>query len=242
MQICRGFTDIQWTSLRQRLSAPAGTLSADEDAWQCAIEVFSRRMGERYIASIEALDKADSKADVEVEPDAPADCSTLPTRDEATTVVPGFAILALCCLLIETLQSFRTRTVVVPPTAGPCTYPTGACVRSPNTTTAEAFKQFLRRPSFRGAFDDEAIAASFVRGVRNGILHEAETRKWIVWRDEPENNVVGMEEGRFVLNRREFYLAVRAEFDSYISELRNPLAVDLRQRFRKKMDDLVSEC
>jgi hypothetical protein len=106
-QICRGFTDEQWKRLRTRLTQPDGQLSDDEAAWMCAVEVFERRIRERFLSCVEALEKADSRSRPEVGPGAPADCSTLPKDAKTHVVVPGFSIMALCCLLIETLQSFR---------------------------------------------------------------------------------------------------------------------------------------
>lgn len=164
IQICRGFTDQQGRLLRRRLD------DGDESAWTCAIDVFKRRMKERSFSCIEVLMDADSKLDVTIGPEAPPDCSTLPDDTGKNVVVPGFAILALCCLLAETLQGFRQ----IPPkraaVAGPCTFPQGQCIKP---TTTDQFREFLRRSAFRGAFDDEKIATEFVKDVRNGIFHEA---------------------------------------------------------------------
>src|SRR6185437_3853458 len=165
MQICRGFTDTQWRELRKRLQQD-GRPSNDDAAWRCAIEVFERRISERFLSCVEALQTNDSKLDVEVPSEAPADCSTLPKGVEKDAVVPGFAIMALCCLLIETLQSFREAHESPPPAADSCTYPNGSCVR-PHPATTDAFRNFLQLPAFRGEFDDKEIATSFVRGVRN---------------------------------------------------------------------------
>jgi hypothetical protein len=112
VQICRGFTVAQWKKLYTRLMKPDGSNSDDQDAWCCAIEVFERRVCERFLSCIEALESADSRSDVSVRDDAPPDCSNLPQRNDA--VVPGFAIMALCCLLAETLQSFRCKTDMPP--------------------------------------------------------------------------------------------------------------------------------
>jgi hypothetical protein len=114
-------------------------------------------------------------------------------------------------------------------------------MRVPQTTTADAFKAFLRRPAFEGAFADEQIATSFVNGVRNGILHEAETRNWVIWRSEPENLIVAQEGEGYALNRSTFYHALKDDFAEYLAELQNPKSVEIRSRFRKKMNDMAKE-
>jgi hypothetical protein len=233
IQICRGFTAEQWKQLRSRLETD------DQAGWSCAVDVFERRVRERFISCIDALEGADSRLDVDVPAGAPPDCSTLPD-DRTKVVVPGFAIMGLCCLLIETLQSFREAPESSGEAAGPCSYPKGPCVR-PGPSTTDLFKKFLRRPDFRREFDDETTARSFIRGVRNAILHEAETRGWVVWRDEPEGRILERQDDRYVLNRTTFLGALKSEFDSYLVELRNPVNVDLRMRFLKKMDDIVAE-
>jgi hypothetical protein len=154
-------------------------------------------------------------------------------------VVPGFTILALCCLLAETLQGFRERPAKLNSPSGPCTFQDdGKCIRP---ATTDQFREFLRRPAFRGAFDDDGVARSFVRGVRNGIFHEAETRGRVIWREEPPEQIVAREDGRYVLNRTEFYQALKAEVRDYVAEFRDPNNSELRTRFKKKMSDIVKE-
>ncbi len=212
VQICRGFTVKQWEGLRPQLE------SDHPAAWTCAIEVFERRIRERFLSSIDSLVEADSQLDVCTPMAPPPDCSTLPDDGGTPVVVPGFAITGVCCLLIETLQSFREG----------------------GESTTDRFKRFLRRPSFRNAFDDDKVATSFVRGVRNGILHNAETRGWMIWREDPPNQIVTSQGDRFILNRAEFYSAVRAEFEQYLAELRNGANEVLRSRFVEKMGDIAA--
>jgi len=239
VQICRGFTVAQWKTLHTRLVNGDGTNSDDQDAWHCAVEVFERRIHERFLSCIEALESTDSKSDISVPDGAAADCSTLPHKNEA--VVPGFAIMALCCLLAETLQSFRCKQEIPHKPEARCSYPDEPCIRVPQTSTVAAFKAYLRRPAFGGAFADEQVASSFVNGVRNGILHEAETRKWVIWRSEPENQIVAKEGEGYALNRGTFYRALKQDFTEYLEELQSPNSVEQRLRFRKKMNDMVKE-
>jgi hypothetical protein len=149
--------------------------------------------------------------------------------------------MGLCCLLVETLQSFREAADTAAHVAGPCTYPTGSCIR-PVTSTAGQFKKFLRLPAFGGEFDDHRIATRFVRGVRDGILHEAETRRCVIWREEPEGRIVEPQGDGYIVNRREFYGALKAEFERYLEELRDAANTALRDRFVKKMNDIEREC
>jgi hypothetical protein len=60
-------------------------------------------------------------------------------------------------------------------------------------------------------------------------------------RDEPADKIAAPEEDGFALNRSLFYAAVKKEFESYLRELRDPANKELRQRFKKKMDDLCRE-
>jgi hypothetical protein len=241
-QICRGFTDDQWRALKKRLISN-GVVQDDEAAWDCAIKVFERRIKERFLSCIEALEQADSRADVEVPICAPADCSTLPEDGNKKIVVPGFAIMALCCLLIETLQSFRQAPRPPAQAGGPCSYPQGSCIK-PQPSGGKLIKEFLQLASFGGAFTDNdgEAAKEFVSGIRNGILHEAETRGWVIWRDQPEGRIVEREDKRYRLNRTEFYQALRHEFEAYLGELRDTQKTDLRKRFIEKMDHIVEKC
>lgn len=176
IQICRGFTTIQWKKLHKRLIKADGTNSEDQSAWYRAIEVFERRIEERFLSCIETLELADAKLDIQTE-DESSELAPLPQNKGA--IVPGLAIMALCCLLGETLQSFRQKTESSSHRAT-CSFPNGPCLKIPQTTTADAFKAFLQRPSFGNAFANEQTASSFIRVVRNGILHEAETRGWVI--------------------------------------------------------------
>ncbi len=133
--------------------------------------------------------------------------------------------MALCCLLIETLQGFRQ---------------TAECKKK--SKTASLFKKFLRRPAFRGAFDDEGIASAFVEGIRHGILHDAETRKWVIWRNEPKGRILGSYGNRYVVNRTEFYTSLKQEVEAYLEDLRDASNASLRARFLEKMGCIVERC
>jgi hypothetical protein len=183
-------------------------------------------MRERFFSCIDALCEADTKPDGPRENRPDAEC------------IPGFSVVALCCLVVETLQSFIEDSPGTINPAEPCTFPQGNCIK-PSSGTNQLFIKFLRRPSFGEVFNGD-VAKYFVYGLRNGILHEAETRKWVIWREEPATMVAPEDDG-FALNRTLFYAAVKQEFENYLAELRNPSNEPLRRRFKKKMDDLCKE-
>lgn len=167
--LCFGFSVQDWKLLLPRLH------QGDEDAWSIAIGVFERRMTERYFSCIEALEYADTKPDV-----AKADATQSPgapeldTTEERHECIPGFAIVGLCCLLIESIQEFREERERMNTEQGPCTFPQGRCI-APSSGTNERFKAFLRHPAFNGVFSED-LAKEFCNGIRNGIMHQAETR------------------------------------------------------------------
>ena len=80
IELCRGFTTHQWRKLRPLLDGQ------DPEAWECAIEVFRRRLSERYLSSIEALIAADARVDSTYRSQN-GDCHNLP-QDETEPLIP----------------------------------------------------------------------------------------------------------------------------------------------------------
>src|SRR5258708_28254473 len=147
MELCRGFSATKWRTLRGRWK------DDEEEAWEEAIAVFERRMKERFVRCIDLLLMADRRG------------------NHREPIVSGFAIMSLCCLLAETLQSFYEGGMQrsLPDVA--CTHPTGRCAKEPST--ARALKDFLRNsPHFRGDFRNSEIRGDFSQDVRNALLHE----------------------------------------------------------------------
>jgi hypothetical protein len=104
------------------------------------------------------------------------------------------------------------------------------------------FRAFLLRPAFRDEFKNDTIASRFVKGIRNGIFHEAETRGWVVWRDKPQGSFLASQGAGYALNRTKFYRALKDEFQAYLTDLQDPANSFLRDRFVKKMTDIANEC
>lgn len=216
MEICKRFTVADWQKLRPRLN------DDDKQAWSEAAGVFERRMRERFFRCIDRLLKTD------------CDSST------SEPVVPGFCIMGLCCLLVDTLQSFYEGGRVKPqvPAAEECTYPKGRCLKEPST--ARAFKDFLKKsPHFNKDFHNSRICGDFAEYVRNALLHEAETRKgWLIMRSVPKDRIVKKNGGAYILNRTKFYEALQQDFSDYLGQLLDPSNPTLRKHFVDKMDSI----
>jgi hypothetical protein len=150
--------------------------------------------------------------------------------------VPGFAIMSLCCLLVETLQSFIEGTFV-DVVANRCGFPDSDCIKFAPSTSG-AFKRFFRRAAFKADFDNDS-AFRFSQDVRNALLHAAETRGgWIVWRAVPKDRIIQRVDNGYILNRTNFYKALKVEFESYLNELRNVGQTKLRENFVARIDDI----
>ncbi len=140
----------------------------------------------------------------------------------------GIAILALDCLLLEMLYGYRRGS------------------RTRTGETSDAFEAFLAdEPAFT---DDAALAARipmFARAVRNGLLHDGETRDgWIVWKGSAGGPLAQtLADGRAVLYRDAFHAAVRRRLDGYFAELRvaSDQSAKLREKFKERVDQLCLE-
>ena len=81
----------------------------------------------------------------------------------------GFAIMASCCLLIETFTSFKE-----------------ASFLDTNHQGSRCFKWFFSNHSAFTEFSEEGLAGDFYSNIRCGILHNAETRNgWKIKRAGP---------------------------------------------------------
>ncbi len=221
MEMCAGFTSQEWrTELRPHLDAD------DPAMWDKAIGVFERRIQERFLRCIDALLELDDARNQE--------------RNQYPIVRPGFSIMALCCLLVETLQSFYEggRNPGTTTLAEHCTYPAGRCVKDPST--ASAFKRFLKQsPYFKEDFKNSKICGDFAIDVRNALLHEAETRHgWLITRSFPAERILLECEEGYKLNRTNFYRALSGEFNDYLLRLRDSSQDAQRKNFLKKMDSI----
>jgi hypothetical protein len=202
-----GFTIATWEAIRSRLNA-----ETYNDDWETAIAAIEDRFNQRLITpvdAIQALDAMDSHAFPEGR---------------------GFAIVALDCLLLESLYRYEA----------------GRRTRSSGETSA-AFEALLSsKTQFAEAFAPEGRAASFSGAVRNGLLHDGETRGgWLIWRGRAGGALVQRRsDNRLVLNRDAFHAAVKESLAEYFAKLRrprDPAAAKLRKALMDRIDALCTE-
>ena len=125
-------------------------------------------------------------------------------------------MFALDCLLIESLQQFKT-----------------GVEETPFRKCGEYFEAFLTAPEFDKHFDKDT-ALKFYNQFRCGILHQAEIKKSSrVLRYGPLVRPTQDGEG-LIINRKRFHAELRRAFAAYLRALRQGDQT-LRENARKKM-------
>jgi len=176
-----------------------------EADWQRAIDIFEDRLRGRYFNYIEVL---------------------LNFEYRAGDYHAGFAITALDCLIVESLQQFYDGR------------------DASQDGSKKSFKRFLTSTSFGDKerfgtdISDGSLADLFYDQIRCGILHQAEvkTDSRIV---STKAKLIAREGNGVVVNRRKFHSQLVQEFENYVIRLREPKMQDdhtLRDNFRQKMD------
>lgn len=166
--------------------------------WNRAIEIFNERIRSRYLEPGDLLIEEDNKR------------SPVERRY-------GFSILAIDCLLIETLQSYREG------------------LTDTKNKSREMFERFLTSSKgFREHFSKDQ-ATSFYHEFRCGILHQAEVMGpsllWSVGLLKGEKT-----DGTPYINRTKVHEYLKDEIKRYSDELRDPKNSELRKNFKTKMD------
>ncbi len=111
----------------------------------------------------------------------------------------GFAMLAICCLMVEALESFRN----------------GWRDTSERGRSEAAFCGFFQaHDEFR---ELRPVAHDFYRAVRCGILHQAETTHR--WRVDREPGLLQEKDGAYWLSAFEFANRLKAVLNRYHDEL-----------------------
>jgi hypothetical protein len=129
----------------------------------------------------------------------------------------GFAVVALDCLLLETLYGFQ---------------------EGRSSPGKEAYEKILMEPPFSLAEDQ---VMGIYKNIRNGIIHDTETRKgWRIRMDTEALVTRNKDEGGFILNRTMFHKALNEAFEAWVKKLRGG-DVAPRESMRCRMDEIIKK-
>jgi hypothetical protein len=144
----------------------------------------------------------------------------------------GFAIMALCSLLIETIQSYRYGL--------PSTYERDlkrlGIPKAAWKNGKDAFKDFFSLPRSQALFA-RMDGEEFYSNIRNGLLHQAQTKGgWKINTDQP----VLCDPAKKSIDRDKFSAALKTSFDEYLEELnRHPWTEDIWSKAEQKISWLI---
>ena len=163
--------------------------SSDEKCWKQAVNIFSDRIKGRFLSQIQTLSK-----DINSN---------------------GFAIMALNCLLVETILQFEIG------------------VNSTSNCNSQQYSAFLHN-SFPNAFTSIDSAIYFYRHIRCGILHSAQTKGKS--KLTCDNSYIVKYDGLDVtVSVQRFSNLLNDYFEDYKRKLLDKNETDLRSNFIKKM-------
>jgi len=187
VQIAPGIDEGDWKELD--LDTPG--------AWPRAIEIFERRVRGRFTDAVDLLIADD-------EPRSPKERRW------------GFAVLAIDCLLVETLEAFSQG------------------LTDTRNRSRELCVKFLTERNAFGCFFTRPLATRFYYEFRCGVAHNAQVfgtgRVWSV------GPLLALDGNRMTVNRTAFHGALLAELNAYLDALRTGTDLTLRQNLRTKMD------
>lgn len=131
----------------------------------------------------------------------------------------GFVVLAIDCLLAESIQQFKEGTIK-------------------GKQTGKVFGRFLEGKHFQPAFTPEAREA-FYLDIRCGLLHQAEAKKmWLIRRKQ---SALLQQRGEgYIIDVEKFHAALQSTFDDYLNSIIEPGNAPLRSNLWKKMDHICN--
>ena len=181
----------------------------DSPDWSRAVDIFCDRLRGRFIAPVDAIREH---------------------SDSSIAAFAGFSVIAIDCLVIETLIQFY---------------------RGEDETSGKhdvAFVEFLRASAyFSEEFDTKEKAKIFYSHFRCGILHQGQTKRRSLIRYGMDRMVELVDARRpwegMILDRERFHVTLVQELTSYSTRIRNPRSErdrTMRTNFQKKMDIIAS--
>lgn len=164
-------------------------IESDSVQWKKAVEMFSDRINGRFFKQIDLL-LTDIKNN-------------------------SFAIMALNCLLVETLSQFKEG------------------IAGTDGNNKKAYTQFLQKEFFT-EFDSVSKAELFYSNIRCGILHSAQTKGKTRLSDQ-ESYVIDLKNGVLSVSVLSFSKLLKEYFEQYKEKLKDSIQYDLRKNFIAKM-------
>ena len=172
-------------------------LSSPAHIWERAIEIMRGRIEGRYLDPMGTLIQADVNKN-------------------------GFAAMALCCLLIETLLQFREG------------YP-----QTPDRQNRRCYSNFLQTQL--GHVFNQEMANRFYNDIRCGVLHSAQTKNGscLTFNSDYTARIQGNDV--MMVDVQGMHREIDNYFRRYCDELMDPINRDLRKNFINKMDDITKK-
>ena len=134
----------------------------------------------------------------------------------------GFVVLAIDCLLAETIQQFRDG------------------VTNGHGRSEEMVKRFLEGTRFQPEFDAEARKA-FYQDIRCGLLHQAEAKRmWLIRRRQPALLQKVADGQGYIVDVERFHAGLKGSLNDYLTLISEPTNSSLRSNLWKKMNQLCS--
>jgi hypothetical protein len=200
IEIAPGVTVGDWMKLR----LDSGNTSAD---WELAIQIFEKRIRYRFINPVKYL--------LEME-------NNLNPKERRN----GFSIMAILCVLIESLQCFAEGK------------------GNSKGISKEVFVRFLveNEPFKTKLKVTKDVAETIFVHVRCGILHQAEITGGT--RLRAVGPAVKLKNGKLILNRTKFANGIFQFFEQYILELRKSgeNGQRLRNNLKNKFETIIENC
>jgi len=132
----------------------------------------------------------------------------------------GFVVLALDCLLAETIEQFR------------------AGATTGKNKSEKYITMFLSSPRFQPYFDKEA-RKHFYEDIRCGLLHQAEAKEmWLVRRGSGTMLKKAGDGRSYIIEVKQFHNAVHKTLEDYFKQLVDPTEDKLRNNLWKKMNHI----
>jgi hypothetical protein len=178
------------------------SLTSTEHAWGRAINIFADRIEGRFLLLIQEY--SDN------------------IRTNYRNIDYSFSSIALCSLLIETLQQFYNGLDVT-------------VFRGHK----DAFIQFFTRSTYFSQHFTRRTAGFFYSDIRNGILHQAQTKRNTQLTFDQPDMIIEIENG-IRLDVIKFKDELLNEYEHYLERLRESANSELRENFIKKMNYITT--